>query len=236
MIRLAAACRKTSVSRTTGMAPDPMMSARTCPGPTDGSWSMSPTMSSAALSGTALNSACMSGTSTMEASSTTRRSQSRALPSLRLKPPALGSTSSSRWIVLASNPVASVIRLAARPVGAQSSILDALDAENAQDRLDDGGLADARPAGDDERLAGQRQPDRVALAVGEREAAALLDPGDGLQRIDRRPGKLAAGNSDQPLGDGLLGAIEAGEKHAVRLADPVGDHGAFGTLEIEGGA
>ena len=42
--------------------------------------------------------------------------------SLRLKPPPLGSTSSSRWIVLASNPVASVIRLAARPVGAQSSI------------------------------------------------------------------------------------------------------------------
>ena len=112
---------------------------------------------------------------------------------------------------------------------------DALDPENAQDRLDDGGLADARPAGDDERLAGQRQPDRVALAVGEREAAALLDPRDGLVRIDRRPGKLAAGNSDQPIGDGLLGAIEAGEKHAVGLADPVGDHGAFGPLEIEGG-
>ena len=114
--------------------------------------------------------------------------------------------------------------------------LDALDPENAQDRLDDGGLADARPSGDDERLAGQRQPDRVALAVGEREAAALLDPGDGLQRIDRWPGKLAAGDSDQPLGDGLLGAIEAGKKRAIGLADPVGDHGAFGHLEIEGGA
>ena len=34
-----------------------------------------------------------------------------------LKPPPLGSTSSSRWIVLASKPVASVIRFAARPVG-----------------------------------------------------------------------------------------------------------------------
>ena len=56
-----------------------------------------------------------------------------------------------------------------------------------------------------------------------------------FQRIDRRPGKLAARNSEQPLGDGLLGAIEAREKHAVGLADPVGDHGAFGTLEIEGG-
>ena len=59
-------------------------------------------------------------TSTMEVSSTTSRSQSSGLSSPRLKPPLLGSTSSSRWMVLASNPVASVMRLAARPVGAQS--------------------------------------------------------------------------------------------------------------------
>ncbi len=60
-------------------------------------------------------------TSTIEASSTTSRSQSRGLSALRLKPPLLGSTSKSRWIVLASTPVASVMRLAARPVGAQSN-------------------------------------------------------------------------------------------------------------------
>jgi hypothetical protein len=47
MILLAAAWRNTSVSRTTGTAPDPMMSASTWPGPTEGSWSMSPTTSSA---------------------------------------------------------------------------------------------------------------------------------------------------------------------------------------------
>ena len=91
-----------------------------------------------------------------------------------------------------------------------------------------------RPAGDDKRLADQRQPDCVALAVGEVKAAALLDPCDSSGRIDRRPGKLAARDSDQSVGDGLLGSIEAREKHAVRLADPVGDHGAFGQLEIEG--
>jgi hypothetical protein len=39
MIRPCAACRNTSVSRTTGTAPDAMMSASTCPGPTEGSWS-----------------------------------------------------------------------------------------------------------------------------------------------------------------------------------------------------
>jgi hypothetical protein len=38
------------------------------------------------------------------------------ISALRLKPPLLGSTSKSRWIVLASTPVASVMRLAARPV------------------------------------------------------------------------------------------------------------------------
>ena len=81
---------------------------------------MSPTIKSAALSGTAFMSDCISMTSTMEVSSTTSRSQSSGLSSPRLKPPPLGSTSSSRWMVLASKPVASVIRLAARPVGAHS--------------------------------------------------------------------------------------------------------------------
>ena len=66
---------------------------------------------------------CISMTSTIEASSTTSRSQSSGLSSPRLKSPPLGSTSSSRWIVLASKPVASVMRLAARPVGAHSRSL-----------------------------------------------------------------------------------------------------------------
>ena len=34
-MRLAAACRNTSVSRTSGTAPESMMSANTCPGPTE---------------------------------------------------------------------------------------------------------------------------------------------------------------------------------------------------------
>jgi hypothetical protein len=82
---------------------------------------MSPTISSAASSGIAFTSACISMTSTIDASSTTSRSQSRGLSALRLKPPPLESTSRSRWIVFASTLVASVMRLAARPVGAQSN-------------------------------------------------------------------------------------------------------------------
>ena len=59
-------------------------------------------------------------TSTIDVSSTASRPQWSGLCASRLNPPFLGSTSSSRWIVFASNPVASLIRLAARPVGAQS--------------------------------------------------------------------------------------------------------------------
>jgi hypothetical protein len=37
MMRLCAACRNTSVKRTTGTAPEAMTSANTWPGPTEGS-------------------------------------------------------------------------------------------------------------------------------------------------------------------------------------------------------
>ena len=80
---------------------------------------MSPTISRAAWSGTAFRSACISRTSTIDASSTTSRSQSMGRSASRRKPPEAGSTSSSRWMVRASNPDASVMRRAALPVGAQ---------------------------------------------------------------------------------------------------------------------
>ena len=75
-IRLCAAWRNTSVRRTTGTAPEAMMSASTCPGPTEGSWSTSPTISSADPSGTAASSERMSRTSTIDVSSTASRPQS----------------------------------------------------------------------------------------------------------------------------------------------------------------
>ena len=56
----------------------------------------------------------------MDASSTTSRSQSMGLSASRRKPPDMGSTSSNRWMVRASNPDVSVMRRAARPVGAHS--------------------------------------------------------------------------------------------------------------------
>jgi len=59
-------------------------------------------------------------------------------------------------MVLASKPVASVIRLAARPVGAHK--LDALRREDSQNGSDNRGLADPRPAGHDQHLGRERHP------------------------------------------------------------------------------
>ena len=97
-----------SCKRTTGTAPEAMMSASTCPGPTEGSWSTSPTISNAASSGTAASSARISMTSTMDVSSTASRPQSSGFSPSRLNPPVLGSTSSRRCMVFASRPVASL--------------------------------------------------------------------------------------------------------------------------------
>ena len=80
-----------------------------------------PPAASPACDGMALVRAFISGTSTIEVSSTTSRSQSSGFSSVREKPPCFGSISSRRWMVLASIPVCSVMRLAARPVGAASA-------------------------------------------------------------------------------------------------------------------
>src|SRR5258707_5906409 len=55
MMLLCAAWRNTSVRRMTGTAPDVMTSVSTWPGRTEGSWSMSPTISSAGRSEPAFN-------------------------------------------------------------------------------------------------------------------------------------------------------------------------------------
>ena len=76
MIRLSAAWRKISVSRTTGMTPEAMMSASTWPGPDRRQLVDIADKDQRRSSGIALSSACISGTSTIEVSSTTSRSQS----------------------------------------------------------------------------------------------------------------------------------------------------------------
>ena len=79
---------------------------------------------------------------------------------------------------------------AARPVGAQKQHSHALGGQDAQDGVDDGRLAHARPAGDDHGLGDHGQANRMGLAFRKRQAGLALDP---LQRhagIDIRQGNL----------------------------------------------
>ena len=119
---LCAAWRKTSVSRATGSTRLSRMSRSTLPAPTLGSWSASPTSTRRVPGRTALSSERMSSRSTMDISSTMTTSAFRGSSSVLPKSGASSSSpaaySSRRWMVLASWPVASVMRLAARPVGA----------------------------------------------------------------------------------------------------------------------
>ena len=70
MIRLACACRNIRVRRTTGKHSESIMSRRTLPAPTLGSWSISPTRIRVMVSGTAFRRLSISILSIMEHSST----------------------------------------------------------------------------------------------------------------------------------------------------------------------
>ena len=154
MIRLCAAWRKTSVSRTTGTTPLSIRSLKHHARAHRGQLVHVAHQQQAAVRGSARS---------RWSSAARPPSRSRPRPagrtpagglSLRVKPPVPGLTSSSRWMVLASTPVASDSRLAARPVGAHSRHAHLLGPQDEQDGVDERRLAHARPAGDDERPAG----------------------------------------------------------------------------------
>ena len=120
-ILLVRACRKILVSLTTGTTFESIMSLSTFPAPTLGNWSISPTRITLIFFGTAFISEFISTISIIEDSSTINTSPSRVFLSLRAKPFS-GLYSRSLWMVFASFPVASLIRFAARPVGAAQRI------------------------------------------------------------------------------------------------------------------
>ena len=126
-ISLSSACLNIFLRATTAKHPEEITSLSTAPGPTLGSWFVSPTIIRRTPTGIAFNSALKRGRSTMDISSMITTSDSIGLSSLNsyLKP--LSSVSdtlrcSILCIVEASAPVASVILLAARPVGAAREI------------------------------------------------------------------------------------------------------------------
>ncbi len=109
---------------------------------------------------------------------------------------------------------------------------DALGHERLQDRVDEGGLADARAAGDHQGLARHRQPQRLPLALRERDAALRLEPGYRLVDVDGGPGRRAGGKGAQMPGDVLLGPVQARQEDAASIPDGVGHHGPV--LQLEG--
>ena len=110
----------------------------------------------------------------------------------------------------------------------------ALGRENLQDRVDDRRLADARAAGDHQRLRHQRQPDRGPLTVGELQPLRFSTQGMALSASIHVQGSLPLMMRIKPIGDRLLGPVEARQEHAGGLADLVGDHRALGSFEFEG--
>ncbi len=112
---------------------------------------------------------------------------------------------------------------------------DALGHESLQDRVYEGGLADPRAAGDHQGLARHRQPQRLPLALRERDAALRLEPGYGLVDVDGGPGRRAGGEGAQMSGDVLLGPVQARQEDAAPIPDRVGHHGAVLQLESQRG-
>ena len=101
-----------------GTVPERMKSPSTEPGPTDGSWSVSPTHTTTAASGRAFRRSHASRMSIIDVSSKTKTSPSSRLSPSNVNLFVTGFHLSSRWIVCASDPTDSVMRFAARPVGA----------------------------------------------------------------------------------------------------------------------
>src|SRR6187200_361691 len=117
-------------------------------------------------------SACISITSTMDASSTTSRLQSSGLSSplafdVDFEQPVDG-------LGLEAGRLGYSLGRAARRCTQQK--LSALRRKDAQDRSDNCGLANARTAGHDQHLGRQCKPDCGDLACSERKIDTLLDP------------------------------------------------------------
>mmetsp|Transcript_48909 Transcript_48909/g.129022 ORF Transcript_48909/g.129022 Transcript_48909/m.129022 type:complete len:249 (-) Transcript_48909:309-1055(-) len=110
-------CRKTRSRVTRGTRPHWSKFFNTAPGPTEGSWSGSPTTRTAHPSGRASRSRAARCRSSIDASSMTIASASSGLRPSRFHTPSCGLYSSSLWIVLAGSPTASASTVAARAVG-----------------------------------------------------------------------------------------------------------------------
>ena len=108
------------------MTPDSKISAKTLPGPTDGSWSLSPTKIKRVGDSMDFKRVSIKRMSTMETSSRIKTSHSSSSTLAKSPPKPI---SRSLWMVKASLPVCSFILLAALPVGAANFISLSMDSK-----------------------------------------------------------------------------------------------------------
>ena len=154
----------------------------------------------------------------------------------RLNPPFLGSTSSRRWIVFASNPVASLIRLAARPVGAHSRISTPLADRMRRIELTIVVLPTPGPPVMTETL--EESAARTASAWPGARASPVLPSAQGraLPGSMSGHGRLPAAIPRRRPAIAPLGPVQAAEEYAGDLPHGVGNHRAFGQLQAQRGA
>ena len=132
--------------------------------------------------------------------------------------------------------MASLIPLGRAPGRRAQQDIDVLGGQDAQDRVDDRRLADPRSAGDDGDLRGERRAHRIGLAGRQGDPGLPLHPGQGLVRIDVGPWEIAGRDPEQISGDRAFGPVQPPEEYAGRILHGVGNHRAFGQLQVQRGA
>jgi hypothetical protein len=132
-------------------------------------------------------------------------------------------------MVFASKPVASVMRLAARPVGARSTSLTPFAASMGRMALTIVVLPTPGPPVMTRTL--DISASRIAATWLSASASSIR-----FSTHDPGPWQRAARKAHQALGDGAFRAMQAGEKYAGRFANAVGDHRALLQLEVESSA
>ena len=88
--------------------------------------------------------------------------------------------------------------------------IDALGAQDPQNRIHDGRLANAGAAGNDQNLRCQRQANGGDLACRQRQAGLLFHPGKRLIGVNELPRQHSISQGCQSLSDNLFGSIETG--------------------------
>ena len=155
------------------------------------------------------------------------------VPAPRLKPPVMGSTSSSRWMVRASNPDVSVMRRAARPVGAHRRRLVPLAVRMRRMALTMVVLPTPGPPVMTSTF------DSRASRMARLWLLASVSPvrrsihGRALSGSIPRPRQRSRGDGAHPLGDPVLGPVQTCEEDAGRVSDGVGDDAARGELLLD---